>query len=63
MGGMRESGMGRRQGSEGVHRYTESQTVATQRGMRLSPMLGMSNETYAKVMTAQLRLMKKLGRA
>ena len=63
MGGMRESGMGRRQGSEGVHRYTESQTVATQRGLRLSPVLGMSNETYAKVMTAQLRLMKKLGRA
>jgi succinate-semialdehyde dehydrogenase/glutarate-semialdehyde dehydrogenase len=63
MGGMRESGMGRRQGSEGVHRYTEPQTVATQRGMRLSPMFGMSNETYAKVMTAQLRLMKKLGRA
>ena len=63
MGGMRESGMGRRQGSEGVRRYTESQTVATQRGLRLSPVLGMSNETYAKVMTAQLRLMKKLGRA
>ncbi len=63
MGGMRESGMGRRQGSEGIHRYTESQAVATQRGIRLSPMLGMSDETYAKVMTAQLRLMKKLGRA
>jgi succinate-semialdehyde dehydrogenase/glutarate-semialdehyde dehydrogenase len=31
--------------------------------MRLIPVLGMSNETYAKVMTAQLRLMKKLGRA
>ena len=26
MGGMRESGMGRRQGSEGIHRYTESQS-------------------------------------
>ncbi len=24
MGGMRESGMGRRQGSEGIHRYTET---------------------------------------
>jgi acyl-CoA reductase-like NAD-dependent aldehyde dehydrogenase len=63
MGGMRESGVGRRQGSEGVHRFTESQTVATQRGIRLSPMLGMSDRSYAKVMTAQLRLMKKLGRA
>ena len=55
--------MGRRQGSEGIHRYTESQSVATQRLMRFAPMLGMSDETYAKVMTANLRLMKKLGRA
>ena len=31
MGGMRESGLGRRQGAEGIHRYTESQSVATQR--------------------------------
>ncbi len=62
MGGMRESGMGRRQGSEGIHRYTESQTVGTQRVIRFAPMLGMSDETYAKVMTMNLRLMKKLGR-
>ena len=63
MGGMRESGMGRRQGSEGILRYTESQSVATQRVVRFAPMLGMSDESYAKVMTANLRLMKKLGRA
>ena len=63
MGGMRQSGMGRRQGSEGIHRYTESQSVATQRLIRFAPMLGMSDETYAKLMTANLRLMKKLGRA
>ncbi|MEJ7833832.1 MAG: succinic semialdehyde dehydrogenase [Nocardioides sp.] len=63
MGGMRQSGMGRRQGSEGVHRYTESQSVATQRGMRLSPMFGVSDAAYAKLMTANLKLMKKLGRA
>ncbi|MCD4535729.1 succinate-semialdehyde dehydrogenase (NADP(+)) [Nocardioides sp. cx-169] len=63
MGGMRQSGMGRRQGSEGVLRYTESQSVATQRLIRFAPMLGMSDETYGKVMTANLRLMRKLGRA
>jgi len=63
MGGMRQSGMGRRQGSEGIHRYTETQSVATQRLIRFAPMLGMSDETYGKVMTANLRLMKKLGRA
>lgn len=63
MGGMRQSGMGRRQGSEGIHRYTETQSVATQRLIRIAPMLGMSDETYARVMTAQMRVMKKLGRA
>ena len=62
MGGMRDSGVGRRQGAEGIHRYTESQTVATQRLIRFAPMLGMSEPTYAKVMTASLRMMKKLGR-
>jgi succinate-semialdehyde dehydrogenase/glutarate-semialdehyde dehydrogenase len=63
MGGMRESGIGRRQGSEGILRYTEPQSVATQRLVRFAPMLGMSDETYAKVMTAQLRFMNKIGRA
>jgi acyl-CoA reductase-like NAD-dependent aldehyde dehydrogenase len=62
MGGMRESGMGRRQGAEGILRYTEPQSVATQRLLRLAPMLGMSDETYAKVMTFNVRLMTKLGR-
>ena len=62
MGGMRESGLGRRQGREGIQRYTESQTVATQRLVRIAPMLGMSDAAYAKVMTGGLRLMKKLGR-
>ncbi|MBB3041344.1 succinic semialdehyde dehydrogenase [Nocardioides soli] len=63
MGGMRESGMGRRQGAEGVLRYTETQSVATQRLIRFGPQFGMSDEAYAKLMNANLRLMKKLGRA
>src|SRR6476620_10519193 len=62
MGGMRESGTGRRQGQEGILRYTEPQAVAVQKVLRFAPMLGMSDETYAKVMTAQLRLLTKLGR-
>ena len=63
MGGMRESGMGRRQGAEGIHRYTETQSVAVQRLLRFGPVLGMSDEQYAKVMTLSLRIMDKLGRA
>jgi acyl-CoA reductase-like NAD-dependent aldehyde dehydrogenase len=63
MGGMRQSGMGRRQGSEGIHRYTETQSVASQAVMRLAPQYGMSDEQYAKTMTLSLRILKKLGRA
>lgn len=32
MGGMKDSGIGRRHGREGYEKYTETQTVATQRG-------------------------------
>lgn len=63
MGGMRESGMGRRQGAEGIHRYTEAQSVATQRVMPIAPVFGMSEKANAKVLTASLRVLKKLGRA
>lgn len=63
MGGMRESGMGRRQGSEGIHRYTESQAVATQRLLRFAPQYGLSDRGYAKAMTLSLRVLNKLGRA
>ncbi|PVG84721.1 succinic semialdehyde dehydrogenase [Nocardioides gansuensis] len=63
MGGMRDSGMGRRQGAEGIHRYTEAQSVATQRLVPIAPMLGMSEETNAKLFTLGLRAMKKLGKA
>jgi succinate-semialdehyde dehydrogenase/glutarate-semialdehyde dehydrogenase len=55
--------MGRRQGSEGIHRYTETQSVASQAVMRLAPQYGMSDEQYAKTMTLSLRILKKLGRA
>ncbi|QZY29849.1 succinic semialdehyde dehydrogenase [Nocardioides coralli] len=63
MGGMRQSGMGRRQGSEGILRYTETQSVGTQRGLRIGPSFGLDQEQYAAVMTASLRVLKKLGRA
>lgn len=63
MGGMRESGLGRRQGAEGILRYTETQSVGTQRVLPVAPSFGMSEETYAKVMTTALRVLKKVGRA
>jgi acyl-CoA reductase-like NAD-dependent aldehyde dehydrogenase len=63
MGGMRQSGMGRRQGSEGIWRYTDTQSVGTQRGLRIGPSLGMGQERFAKVMTTSLRVLNRLGRA
>lgn len=63
MGGMRSSGQGRRQGAEGILRFTESQAVATQRVMPIAPAFGLSDRAYARTMTASLRLLKKAGRA
>ena len=63
MGGMRSSGLGRRQGPEGIHRFTEPQTVATQRVLPIRPVLGLSERVYAQTMTATLRALKRLHRA
>jgi succinate-semialdehyde dehydrogenase/glutarate-semialdehyde dehydrogenase len=59
MGGMKASGVGRRHGVEGIRKYTESQTVAVQRGLPMGAPPGMSEQTYAKVMTMSLRILKR----
>ncbi|MFF3212306.1 succinic semialdehyde dehydrogenase [Streptomyces sp. NPDC002886] len=58
MGGMKESGLGRRHGSEGILKYTEAQTVAHQRLLPMGPSLGMDDEKYAAFMTRSLQVMK-----
>ncbi|WP_405686668.1 succinic semialdehyde dehydrogenase [Streptomyces sp. NBC_01387] len=58
MGGMKESGLGRRHGSEGIYKYTEAQTVAHQRIMPMAPAFGMNDEKYAAFMSRSLRAMK-----
>jgi succinate-semialdehyde dehydrogenase/glutarate-semialdehyde dehydrogenase len=62
MGGMRSSGIGRRQGPEGLYRYTETQSIATQRLMPIAPAFGLSDEMWAKSMTASLRALKMIRR-
>ena len=62
MGGMGQSGVGRRHGAEGILKYTESQNVTAQYLLPIAPSLGMSQETYARVMTGALRALKALGR-
>lgn len=61
MGGMGESGMGRRHGSHGLLKYTEPQTVAVQRLHPIAPPRGMGNKGYADVMTRAIGLLNRWG--
>ena len=49
MGGMKDSGLGRRHGSEGILKYTEAQTVAHQRIMPMAPSFGMDRREVRRV--------------
>ncbi|MFF6804639.1 succinic semialdehyde dehydrogenase [Streptomyces sp. NPDC012616] len=60
MGGMKDSGLGRRHGSDGILKYTEAQTVAQQRLLPMAPALGMDDEKYAAFMSTSLKVMKAL---
>ncbi|AEW96034.1 MULTISPECIES: succinic semialdehyde dehydrogenase [Streptomycetaceae] len=60
MGGMGDSGLGRRHGAEGIVKYTEAQTVAVQRVMPLGSAFGLDDEKYAALLNRGLRLMKTL---
>jgi len=61
MGGMGDSGLGRRHGDEGMLKYTESQTIATQRFLGFDAQFGMSDETWTNTLAVALSAMKKLG--
>ena len=62
MGGMGDSGLGRRHGPGGILKYTEAQTVARQRLFNLAPPLAqLGDDGFAAVMTGALRLMKAAG--
>lgn len=60
MGGMKESGYGRRNGAEGLLKYTESQSIALQRGLRLRPPRFVPPKLWATGMTAGLRVLRRL---
>lgn len=58
MGGFKDSGLGRRHGAQGIQKYTEAQTVSVQRLLPIAAPPGMSDRTYAQLMSQALRLMK-----
>ncbi|MEW2289409.1 succinic semialdehyde dehydrogenase [Streptomyces sp. NPDC047841] len=61
MGGMGDSGLGRRHGADGILKYTEPQTVAHQRIQGFYPPSGISPETWATLLTGSLKMLKAAG--
>ncbi|MBK3545071.1 succinic semialdehyde dehydrogenase [Streptomyces sp. MBT60] len=61
MGGMGDSGLGRRHGADGILKYTEPQTIAHQRLQGFYPPSRISPETWADLLTGALKVMKAIG--
>lgn len=62
MGGIGASGMGRRQGAPGLYRFTEAQSIATQRLFQLTPFGGLDAETFTGLLTRGLKLLRHTPR-
>ncbi|MDP3967127.1 MAG: succinic semialdehyde dehydrogenase [Nocardioides sp.] len=61
MGGMGDSGLGRRSGAEGIRKFTEPQTLAVSRLGPVGPPPGMSAEKFVALGNRQLTLLRRLG--
>jgi succinate-semialdehyde dehydrogenase/glutarate-semialdehyde dehydrogenase len=61
MGGMGDSGLGRRHGAEGLLKYTEAQTVAHQRLLGFASPRAVPYGLWAKAVTAALKLARRAG--
>ncbi len=60
MGGFKQSGIGRRHGDEGLLKYTEPQTIATQYLLNLAGPTGIRESTFAQAVYALLRMIKRI---
>jgi succinate-semialdehyde dehydrogenase/glutarate-semialdehyde dehydrogenase len=60
MGGMKDSGLGRRHGAHGIEKYCEQQTVAVQRLMPIGPPPMVGQKLFARAMTVSLQLLRRL---
>ncbi|MGA8255541.1 MAG: succinic semialdehyde dehydrogenase [Nocardioides sp.] len=61
MGGMGDSGLGRRHGGEGIRRFTESQTIAVSVTGPLGPPAGSSLQKFVGIGNKQLKLFRRMG--
>ena len=60
IGGFKQSGVSRRHGREGILKYTEAQTIAAQRLFPVAGPPSLGSARAARVLTAALRLMKRI---
>ncbi len=61
MGGMGQSGLGRRHGAEGITKYTESQTIAAQHLVPIAPFAGLDDRRFVAALTGGLKVLRRLG--
>ncbi len=61
MGGMRDSGVGRRHGAEGILKYTETQNVTCQRLLGFGAPQGLTDAQWSRVITGVVRAAKAVG--
>jgi succinate-semialdehyde dehydrogenase/glutarate-semialdehyde dehydrogenase len=57
---MKDSGVGRRHGAEGIRKYTEPQTVSVQRLLPIAPPRRVPPGLWASAMTLGLRLLRRI---
>jgi len=60
MGGMGDSGAGRRHGREGILKYTETQTVAEQRLLPVGPSPRLRGARYVRAVTAGVKVLRRI---
>jgi succinate-semialdehyde dehydrogenase/glutarate-semialdehyde dehydrogenase len=60
MGGMKDSGVGRRHGPEGIRKYTEPQTVSVQRLLPISPPAPVGQRLWGRLIVLGLQLLRRL---
>lgn len=60
MGGMKNSGLGRRHGVEGLLKYTNTQTVSVQSVLPIGPGAGADHHRYARFLTLALRVLRRV---